>query len=239
MQQRLDKAIASQGSLSRSDVHGLIKKGLVRVNGSVCTKKDFKIDTDIDIVEISGKKADFTQYIYIMLNKPKGVLSASEDKKAPTVIDLIPDSMRRKDLFPAGRLDKDTTGLLIITNDGDYAHRMLAPKKHVDKIYHAVIEGTVGEKEILAFERGLQLADGFKCLPAKLRVIDSGDNQTCEVTIREGKFHQVKKMFLAIDCRVLELKRVKIGALELDENLKSGECKILNPDEYNSVFIKE
>lgn len=205
----------------------------------MCTKKDLKIDTDIDIVEINGKKTDFSQYIYIMLNKPKGVLSASEDKKTPTVIDLIPDDMRRKDLFPAGRLDKDTTGLLIITNDGDYAHRMLAPKKHVDKVYHAVIEGRVGEKEILAFESGLQLACGMKCLPAKLRVIDDGDNQTCEVTIREGKFHQVKKMFLAIGCRVLELKRVKIGALKLDENLKSGECKILNADEYNSVFIKE
>lgn len=239
MQQRLDKAIASQGSLSRSDVHELIRKGLVRVNSNVCTKKDFKIDTDIDTVEINGKRADFTQYIYIMLNKPKGVLSASEDKKAPTVIDLIPDGMKRKNLFPAGRLDKDTTGLLIITNDGDYAHRMLSPKKHVDKVYHAVIEGRVGEKEILAFERGVRFEDGFQCLPAKLNVIDNGDNQTCEVTIREGKFHQVKKMFLAVGCRVLELKRVKIGALKLDENLKSGECKILNKNEYNSVFIKE
>ncbi|MGN0517359.1 MAG: pseudouridine synthase [Acutalibacteraceae bacterium] len=239
MQQRLDKAIASQGSLSRSDVHELIRKGLVRVNNNVCTKKDFKIDTDIDTVEINGKRADFTQYIYIMLNKPKGVLSASEDKKATTVIDLVPDGMKRKNLFPAGRLDKDTTGLLIITNDGDYAHRMLSPKKHVDKVYHAVIEGRVGEKEILAFERGVRFEDGFQCLPAKLKVIDNGDNQTCEVTIREGKFHQVKKMFLAVGCRVLELKRVKIGALKLDENLKSGECKILNKNEYNSVFIKE
>lgn len=239
MQQRLDKAIASQGKLSRSDVHELIKKGFVRVNGNVCTKKDLKVDIDIDTVEINGKKLDFSRYIYIMLNKPKGVISASEDKRVSTVIDLIPDDMKRKNLFPAGRLDKDTTGLLIITNDGDYAHRMLSPKKHVDKVYHAVIEGRVGEKEILEFERGVSFEDGFKCLPAKLNVIDDKDNQTCEVTIREGKFHQVKKMFLAVGCRVLELKRVKIGALKLDENLKSGECKILNQDEYNLVFIKE
>lgn len=239
MQQRLDKILASQSTASRTEVQKIIASGQVSINGEICRKKERKLDPESDIITINGKNLSFSEHIYIMLNKPKGVLSASEDKSAETVIDLIPDSIKRKNLFPAGRLDKDTEGLLIITDDGDFAHKMLAPKNHVYKVYHAVIDGHITEREIKLFNDGIVFADGFKCLPAKLSVIGNGEKQLCEVTICEGKFHQVKKMFLAVGCTVLELKRVKIGALTLDGRLKAGQCRLMPPEEYNKVFAAE
>lgn len=239
MLQRLDKILASQGTASRSEIQKIIIGGFVSINGNICRKKDFKADPENDIIAVNGKQISFSKHTYIMLNKPKGVLSASEDKNCPTVTDLVPDSIKRKKLFPAGRLDKDTEGLIIITDDGDYAHRMLSPKNHVDKIYHAVIDGRVTEKEIEMFKNGIVFADGFKCLPAKLRVIENGEKQTCEVTVCEGKFHQVKKMFLAVGCTVLELKRVKIGGLPLDGSLAAGQCRVMTAEEYNKVFETE
>lgn len=239
MLQRLDKILASQGTASRSEIQKIIIGGFVSINGNICRKKDFKADPENDIITVNGKQISFSKHTYIMLNKPKGVLSASEDKNCPTVTDLVPDSIKRKKLFPAGRLDKDTEGLIIITDDGDYAHRMLSPKNHVDKIYHAVIDGRVTEKEIEMFKNGIVFADGFKCLPAKLRVIENGEKQTCEVTVCEGKFHQVKKMFLAVGCTVLELKRVKIGGLPLDDSLAAGQCRVMTAEEYNKVFETE
>lgn len=239
MQQRLDKILASQSTASRTEVQKIIASGQVSINGEICRKKERKLDPESDIITINGKNLSFSEHIYIMLNKPKGVLSASEDKSAETVIDLIPDSIKRKNLFPAGRLDKDTEGLLIITNDGDFAHKMLTPKNHIYKVYHAVIDGHITEKEIKLFNDGIVFADGFKCLPAGLRVINDEKGQLCEVTICEGKFHQVKKMFLAVGCTVLELKRVKIGALVLDEKLQPGQCRLMPPEEYNKVFAAE
>ncbi len=239
MIQRLDKMLSSQGKLSRSGAHKLIAEGAVSVNGTVCRKKDAKLDPEKDTVEINGKTVNYCEHIYIMMNKPAGVLSASNDKKARTVIDILPDNMKRKNLFPAGRLDKDTKGLLIITDDGDFAHRMLSPKKHVEKIYHAVIDGTVGENEKQMFAEGIIFGDGFECMPAELNILDNGTAQICEVIICEGKFHQVKKMFAAVGCTVTYLKRVKIGALALDENLAPGECKMLSRSEADKVFLKD
>lgn len=236
MIQRLDKMLSSQGSLSRSGAHKLIAEGAVSINGVVCRKKDIKLDPEKDTVAINGKTVDYSEHIYIMMNKPAGVLSASNDKHAQTVIDILPQDMKRKNLFPAGRLDRDTEGLLIITDDGDFAHRMLSPKKHVEKIYHAVIDGKVGENEIKMFADGIVFGDGFECMPAKLKIADNGTEQICEVIICEGKFHQVKKMFAAVGCTVTYLKRIKIGALGLDEKLAPGECKLLSKDEADKVF---
>lgn len=235
---RLDKMLVSQNIGSRREVAKLISRGEVRVNGKTERLKDKKIDPQNAIVEVSGQKVEYKEYLYIMMNKPKGVVSASRDPKKKTIVDLVEKELYRKDLFPAGRLDIDTEGLIIITNDGDFAHRMLSPKKKVYKIYEAIVDKEIGPREIEAFKAGIVFKDGTECLPAELKILEGGENYTkTEVSICEGKFHQVKKMFLAVGARVLNLKRKQIGLLKLDEKLAQGKSRELTDDEKNDIFI--
>lgn len=235
---RLDKMLVSQNIGSRSEVQKFIRKGLVCVNGEKEVNKDRKIDPIRDIISLNGKVIEYKKYIYIMMNKPKGVISASTDPKKETVVDLVRKDLYRKDLFPAGRLDIDTQGLLIITNDGDFAHRMLSPKKKVYKVYEAIVDKRISNKNIESFKNGIIFNDGTKCLPAELKVIkDNIDYTSVQVKICEGKFHQVKKMFLTIGANVVELKRKQIGSLKLDESLEDGGSRELTEFEKESIFI--
>ena len=235
--ERIDKILASQNIGSRKEVQKIIKSGDVCINGEVCRKNDFKADPENDIITVRGQALNCRKHIYIMMNKPAGVLSASRDKNAMTVIDLLPSEYRRRGLFPAGRLDKDTEGLLIITDDGDFAHKMLSPKNHIEKRYVAVLDGEIKQDTISAFKKGIIFADGTKCMPAQLEVPDIYDQKTGIVTICEGKFHQVKKMFACCGLNVVHLKRISIGNLHLDSKLPIGECKLLNNLDKELIFI--
>ena len=233
--ERLDKILSSQGVGSRKEAVILIRRGLVHVNGILATRPETKTDPERDQITIEGKPLRFQRHVYLMMNKPAGVVSASRDSREKTVVDLVPPALSRRDLFPAGRLDRDTTGLLILTDDGELAH----PKKHVYKLYEASVDGPVGAEEIEKFAAGVALEDGTVCLPAGLTVVKQGTAWETLVEIREGKFHQVKKMFLAVGRRVLRLKRVRIGGLELDKTLKEGECRELTKEELALIFQGE
>lgn len=232
--ERLDKIIASQGKYSRSEVKKLVKAGLVTLNGSVVRSSDVKCDADTDEIAVDGKVLGYKKHIYIMLNKPKGVVSATEDASQKTVIDLVPKEMKRQGLFPAGRLDSDTTGFVLITDDGDFAHRILSPKNHIMKTYHATLLKELTEADIAAFKEGLTLGDGTKCLEAHVRMLPDKEN-VAEVIICEGKYHQVKRMFASLGNKVLELRRVKMGELWLDEGLDEGCCRELSAQEVELV----
>ncbi len=234
--ERLDKYLASRGVGTRKEVQKLIKSGAVTADGAVCKIIDKKIDPDTSVVLVNGEKVG-EKYIYIMLNKPAGVVSATEDKRDKTVIDILPDELKRRGLFPAGRLDKDTEGLMIITNDGELAHRMLSPKKHVEKRYVATLDGAINDEIIRRFEQGIVLPDGYKCMPAKLELMTKNDNNVGIVTICEGKFHQVKRMFATCGLNIVHLQRISIGNLYLDSNLPIGSCKTLTNLEILQVFI--
>ena len=220
---RLDKYLADMQVGTRSEVKELIRKKRVTVNDNIVTKPESKINTDGDSVNVDGNAVGYHEYEYFMLNKPAGVVSATDDNTCTTVIDLIKTN-NRKDLFPVGRLDKDTEGLLIITNDGAMAHDLLSPKKHVDKTYYAKVKGKISDMEELT------------ALPAILKVLSYNsdkDYSEIHVTIHEGKFHQVKRMFTAIGSEVLFLKRITFGALPLDESLKTGEYRALTKEEIS------
>lgn len=234
MRLRLDKYLADMGLGTRSEVKKAITKGLVQVNGAVVKKPECKVDTEADEILHQGEPVGYTEYEYYMLNKPAGVISATEDRKERTVIDLI-DSRRRGDLFPVGRLDKDTEGLLLITNDGALAHRLLSPKKHVDKVYYARIQGRVTDADADAFARGLDIGDEKRTLPAGLNILDSGEISEIRVTIQEGRFHQVKRMFQAVGKEVIYLKRLQMGGLKLDENLCTGAYRELTKEEIDKL----
>lgn len=233
---RIDKILVSQGIGSRREVQKRIKSGEVTVNGEIIRKPEFKANAENDKIAVLGKVLNYSEHIYIMMNKPAGVVSASQDNHDKTVIDILPDEYKRKGLFPAGRLDKDTEGLLIITDDGDFAHRMLSPKKHVDKQYIAQLDGEITEKTIQKFKQGIIFADGTKCLPAKLEIYND-DKKTGLVTICEGKFHQVKKMFISCGLNVVHLQRISIGGLYLDGNLPIGGCKLLTNLDKKLIFV--
>ena len=233
MKLRLDKYLADMSVGTRSEVKKLISKGLVTVNGCTVKKPEIKIDTDADEVVCQGINVSYAEYEYYMLNKPQGVISATEDPNQETVLDLI-DS-KRKDLFPVGRLDKDTEGLLLITNDGQLAHRLLAPGKHVDKVYFAKIDGCVTKEDVKAFEEGLDIGDEKKTLPGFLKILSSGEMSEIELTIHEGRFHQVKRMFQAVGKEVVFLKRLSMGELSLDPELKPGEYRELKKDEIDRL----
>lgn len=233
---RIDKILVSQGIGSRREVQKRIKSGEVTVNGEIIRKPEFKANAENDKIAVLGKVLNYSEHIYIMMNKPAGVVSASQDNHDKTVIDILPDEYKRKGLFPAGRLDKDTEGLLIITDDGDFAHRMLSPKKHVDKQYIAQLDEEITEKIIQKFEQGIVFADGTKCLPAKLEIYNN-DKKTGLVTICEGKFHQVKKMFISCGLNVVHLQRISIGDLYLDGNLPIGGCKLLTNLDKKLIFV--
>ncbi len=239
---RLDKYLADMGKGTRSQIKEAIRKGRVRIGNEIVKKPETKVRIPEDTVLLDGEAVSYVELEYYMLNKPAGVVSATEDKKYKTVIDLI-DERSRKDLFPVGRLDIDTEGLLLITNDGDMAHRLLSPKRHVDKIYYALCKGRVPETATEAFAKGLLLPDGLLCLPAKLEILSHETNETGEpqtnirLTIREGKFHQVKRMMEAVECPVLKLKRLSMGPIRLDPELKPGEYRKLNEEELE--LLKE
>lgn len=233
---RLDKYLAEMGVGTRQEVKKQIRQGKVTVNGTVVKAADTKIDETCDEVTIGGLNISYVSYEYYMLNKPGGVVSATEDRRDTTVIDLIKDK-KRKDLFPVGRLDKDTEGLLLITNDGDLAHRLLAPKKDVDKVYYAKIDGMVTEEDVKRFAEGIDIGaeEEEMTRPAKLDIMKSAEESEIRLTIHEGKFHQVKRMFLAVGKEVTYLKRERMGTLCLDENLKPGEYRLLTEEEIENV----
>ena len=242
MKLRLDKYLTEMGCGTRSQVKKEILKGSVSVNGEIAKKAERKVDTEKDEIIFKGEKIFYAGYEYFMLNKPAGVVSATEDKKERTVIDLIKES-KRKDLFPAGRLDKDTEGLLLITNDGQLAHRLLSPKKHVDKIYYAKIKGIVTEEDVRLFEKGVHIGDEKPTMPAALEIL-SVQNETDEkedgyseiyLTIKEGRFHQVKRMFRAVGKEVVYLKRIQFGTLTLDPSLKPGQYRKLTEEEVEQL----
>ncbi len=233
MKERLDKFIASQTALSRKEVQRAVKDKRVTLNGSAVKSADVKIDAQSDSVALDGAVITYKEHVYYMLNKPSGVVSATEDRVEKTVIDILPSELRRAGLFPAGRLDKDTTGLLIITDDGDYAHRMLSPNKHVVKSYTATLDKEPQADIVTAFARGVKLADGTVCKSAEARLIGDFD---VSVEISEGKYHQVKRMFAALGYHVEALRRVRIGALGLDESLGEGDFRELTPNEAMAVF---
>ena len=233
--ERLDKIIASQGKYSRSEVKKLVKAGLVRVNGSVVKSSDIKCDVNTDEIIVDGVTLNYKKHIYIMLNKPKGVISATEDASQKTVIDLVPPELKRAGLFPAGRLDGDTTGFVLITDDGDFAHKILSPKNHIFKTYFARLQHELTVSDIETLEKGITLADGTILKEAKVEIVENSETPLIKIMICEGKYHQVKRMFAATGNKVIELHRSKMGELELDSNLKPGECREITPEELIKV----
>ena len=234
---RIDKYLANMNVGSRKEVHKLIKAGLVSVNGKIVKTPKEKVKEN-DLVEVNGQEIAYQQYHYFILNKPKGVLSATEDLHQKTVIDLLKNKDRYKDLAPVGRLDKDTTGLLLITNDGQLNHELLAPNKHVDKVYQALIAGKVTADTVTTFASGMELKDGTVLKPAKLEVLDvdeGKDQSKIRITIKEGKYHQIKRMFGAVGMKVLELDRLQMGDLSLDPNLKRGQYRELTSEELDNL----
>lgn len=227
--QRLDKFLSNQLNISRNDAKELIKKRLVTVNSDTAKLFDMKIDPELDAVSSEGKAVTYREHIYIMLNKPAGVVCATRDKLSETVLELIPEELRREGLFPAGRLDKDTVGFVLITDDGGFAHDILSPKKHVDKKYFAVLEKNITENDIELLKSGITIDGGEKCLPAE--AVAAGKQNEIFLTLREGKYHQIKRMAEALGNKILYLKRVSIGGLALDENLKEGECREMTDEE--------
>lgn len=227
--QRLDKFLSNQLNISRSDAKELIKKRLIAVNGVTAKLFDMKIDPERDAVSSEGKEIKYREHIYIMLNKPADVVCATRDKLSETVLELIPEELRREGLFPAGRLDKDTVGFVLITDDGGFAHDILSPKKHVDKKYFAVLEKNITEHDIDLLKSGITIDGGEKCLPAE--AMTAGKQNEIFLTLREGKYHQVKRMAEALGNKVLYLKRISIGGLALDEKLKEGECREITEEE--------
>lgn len=230
---RLDKMIANMGLGTRKEIKQLIKKNQVTINGEAIKDSSIQIDPEIDEVFVLGERLEYKEYFYIMLNKPQGVVSATEDRKDTTVIELLEEKFQRLELFPVGRLDKDTEGLLLLTNDGQLAHRLLSPKKHVTKTYYAKIDGQVTEEDTNAFSEGIILDDGYRTLPAKLEILKTQSTSEVLVTIYEGKFHQVKRMFEAVGKKVIYLKRLSMGELILDEELALGDYRELTQEELN------
>ena len=231
--ERIDKIIASAKNISRSDARALIKKGFVSVDGETVKAVDKKFDEINADIKCNSEKITYSKFVYIMMNKPKGVISASDGRGDKTVIDILPDNMKRKNLFPAGRLDKDTTGFMLITDDGDFAHGILSPKSHIPKTYIAVLDKPFDEEIISAFNEGIMLKNDT-CMPARLEAVD--DTFTVgRVTISQGMYHQIKRMFGKFGIEVLELKRIKMGALELDLTLKDGACRYLTADEISKI----
>ena len=231
---RLDKYLADMGVGTRTEVKKLIRQGRVAIDENTVKSPEMKIDINKNQVFVDGKLLTYEEFEYYMLNKPAGYVSATTDLKDKTVLDLI-HSKKRKDLFPVGRLDKDTEGLLLITNDGELAHRLLSPRKHVDKVYYARVEGVVSEEDIEAFKNGVDIGENEISKPAVLEILKSEEISEIYLTIQEGKFHQVKRMFEAVGKKVVYLKRLSMGTLKLDDNLKLGEYRLLTKEELERL----
>lgn len=228
---RLDKFLADRTEFSRSQIKQKLKNGVVTVNGELIYSAEYKVNIESDEVSFEGNVLNSSKYFYYMLNKPAGVVSATVDNNDKTVVSLLPENLR-KDIFPVGRLDKDTEGLLLLTNDGALAHELLSPKKHVDKTYFVTLDHPADSEDVLRFKEGLDIGEDKLTLPAELELLDGND---CQVTIREGKFHQIKRMFKACGNEVVYLKRLSMGSLKLDESLALGEYRELNDEEINSL----
>jgi 16S rRNA pseudouridine516 synthase len=232
---RIDRMLANLGYGSRKEVKSLLKKGAVLVNGAPVKDGKTHVQPQMDKVEVLGEIVHYKEFVYFMMNKPAGVLSATEDLYEKTVVDLLEPEDQVFQPFPVGRLDKDTEGLLLLTNDGQLAHQLLSPKKHVPKTYFAVIAGKVTEDDQNIFLKGVELDDGYVTKPAQLNILHSGIRSYIELTITEGKFHQVKRMFKAVGKQVVYLKRLSMGPLTLDEELKLGEYRELRQEEIDSL----
>lgn len=232
---RLDKMLGNLGYGTRNEIKKDAKNGCIAVNGVIVKNASTIVDAENDTVMYKDEVVEYLEYVYLMLNKPQGVISATEDNRYETVIDLIDDFYKFFNPFPVGRLDKDTEGLLLLTNNGKLAHNLLSPKKHVDKRYYAEVDGPLGMEEIVAFKRGVKFADeNYKTLPAVLEIKNSSDtSSSCYVTIKEGKFHQIKRMFESVNRNVTYLKRLTMGPLELDESLELGQYRELNEEEMS------
>ena len=229
--QRLDKIIASTGKFSRREVKTLVRQGKVLVNGIPARSGEDKVDAEAVEIIVNGECLTYRRYTWVMLNKPAGYLSATEDGRGATVLDLLPQELQKQGLFPVGRLDKDTEGLLLLTNEGGLAHNLLSPKHHVDKVYYTRVNGCLTEEDCRAFEAGMTLADGLVCQSAGLKILSAGNESEAHVTLREGKFHQVKRMLADRGKPVLYLERVKMGNLTLDPSLSRGEYRFLTEEE--------
>lgn len=230
--ERLDKLLSSTGRWSRREVKELLRQGRVTVDGCPARAAEQKLEPGTMCLAVDGEPLQLERFTYIMLHKPSGLLSATEDSRQPTVLDLLPPELRRRGLAPVGRLDKDTEGLLLLTNDGELTHRLLSPKYHVDKVYFARVDGTLTQEAVAAFAAGLTLEDGLRCLPARLELLDAGQ---VRVTLREGKFHQVKRMLAACGAPVTYLKRLSMGPLQLDESLAPGAWRPLTREEQMAL----
>lgn len=231
--ERLDKLLAATGRWSRREAKALVREGRVLVDGVLALRAEDKVDPDRSTVLVDGGDIGYARHVYVMLHKPAGVLSATEDPRQETVLDLLPPELKKRGLFPVGRLDKDTEGLLLLTDDGDLAHRLLSPKKHVDKVYQARLDRPLGEADRDAFARGILLEDGYRCMAAELELL--GDGTEVRIVLREGKFHQVKRMTAARGSQVLSLKRLRMGPLVLDEALAPGQWRRLTPAEVQAL----
>ena len=229
--ERLDKLIASTGRWSRREVKTLVREGRVLVDGRIAGSAEEKYDAESCRIAVNGEELLLRRHTYVMLHKPAGVLSATEDGRGRTVLDLLTPELRKIGVFPVGRLDKDTEGLLLLTDDGELAHALLSPKKHDDKVYYARVSGRLTPEDCAAFEAGMTLGDGLECLPAGLEILAAGETSECLVTLREGKFHQVKRMLAARGKPVTYLKRLSMGSLRLDDTLAPGEFRLLTAAE--------
>ena len=235
--ERLDKLLAATGRWSRKEARVLIRAGRTQVDGTAVLSPEAKVDPDAAAITVDGEPLDCRRFTWIMLNKPAGYLSATEDGRGPVVLDLLPPDLRRRGLFPVGRLDKDTEGLLLLTNDGALAHALLSPRRHVDKVYYARVSGLLTEEDCIAFAEGLVLEDGFHCLPARLDLLPpekAGEGRAL-VTVREGKFHQVRRMLAQRGKPVRYLERVRMGNLPLDLSLRRGNFRFLTEKELEEL----
>ena len=229
--QRLDKILASTGRWSRREVKLLVRQGRVLADGRPAASPEEKYDPAVTALTVDGEDIGYRDVTWLMMNKPGGVLSATEDGQGTTVLDLLSPELRRIGLFPVGRLDKDTEGLLLLTNDGDLAHHLLSPRHHVDKVYFVRVAGRLTAADQAAFREGMTLGDGLRCMPAELEILTAGESSEAHVTLREGKFHQVKRMLAALGKPVLYLKRVEMGKLPLDIKLAPGDYRFLTEEE--------
>ena len=232
--ERLDKIISATGKKSRREVREMVRQGRVLVDGKPAPAADMKVDPQTAVILLDGEPLGYEKFTYVMLHKPAGVLTATEDRRQETVLDLLPPELRRRALSPVGRLDKDTEGLLVITSDGQLAHRLLSPKSHVDKVYYARVDGALEPGDIAAFAAGMTLGDGLECLPAGLEILSPTE---ALVTLREGKFHQVKRMLAARGKPVLYLKRLSMGRLRLDPALAPGAWRMLTEEERSALNL--
>ena len=232
-QMRLDRLLSEMGVASRGELRDIIRRGRVRVDGTVVTAPEHRVDAGTNEISLDGEVLRWQRFRYFMMNKPAGVLSVTEDRKQPTVLDLLPPELKRLGLFPVGRLDKDTEGLLLLTNDGDFSHRVISPKSCVEKRYRAEVEGVPDEGDVRAFKEGIVLADGTRCLPAKLEI--TGESVCC-VTVMEGKYHQVKRMLAARGKPVTKLRRLSVGRLELGDSLEPGGLRELGREDLCKVL---